>query len=227
MRPSVPLLALAALVTAAASPFAFACNRAPEEPAPVASSRANAQEVTTPPAPRADATAAPPAESAGKAERPRCIKATPEVPPPPVTAVPAAQCPKDPEHEGPLPTVTLTAPEATRGAMRIEAELARSDRARERGLMFRTAMAEDHGMLFEMGAHVVQSFWMKNTCLPLDMLFLDEDGTIVGLLENVPTLNLEERTVGCPSSYVLEMNAGWARRHGVRAGQKIALPKPQ
>jgi uncharacterized membrane protein (UPF0127 family) len=222
MRPSGPLFALAALVTSAALPFAAACNRAPEEPAPVASSRATAQEVSVPPAPRAVATALE-AEKADRADRPRerCIRPTPETAPPPVTAVPAAQCPKDPEHEGPLPTVTLTAAEATRGATKIEAELARSDRARERGLMYRTAMAEDHGMLFEMGAHV----WMKNTCLPLDMLFLDEDGTIVGLLENVPTLNLEERTVGCPSSYVLEMNAGWARRHGVRAGQKIALPK--
>ena len=226
MRPSAPLLALAALLAAAASPFASACNRAPEEPAPVASSRAAAQDVTIPASPRVDATA-PRAESAAKAERQRCIKPTPDSAPPAATAVPAAQCPKDPEHDGPHPTVTLTAPEATRGATKIEAELARSDPARERGLMFRTAMAEDHGMLFEMGAHVVQSFWMKNTCLPLDMLFLDEDGTIVGLLENVPTLNLEERTVGCPSSYVLEMNAGWARRHGVRAGQKITLPNPQ
>jgi uncharacterized membrane protein (UPF0127 family) len=224
MRPSAPLVALAALLTAAA-PFAAACNRAPEEPAPIASSRAPAQEVTIPPAPRADATL-PRVESAAKAERQRCIKPTPDVAPPPVSAVPAAQCPKDPEHEAALPTVTLSAAEATRGATKIEAELARSDRARERGLMFRTAMADDHGMLFEMGAHVIQSFWMKNTCLPLDMLFLDEDGTIVGLLENVPTLNLEERTVGCPSSYVLEMNAGWARRHGVRAGQKITLPNP-
>ena len=226
MRPSAPLLALAALLTAAAIPFAAACNRAPEEPAPVASSRATAQEVTLPP--RA-AEAAPQGVTVAKAERPRerCIKPTADAPPPPVSAVPVAQCPKDPEHDGPLSTVTLTAAEATNGATKIEAEVARTDRAREKGLMFRTAMGEDHGMLFEMGAHLVHTFWMKNTCLPLDMLFLDEDGTIVGLLENVPTLNLEGRAVGCPSSYVLEMNAGWARRHGVKAGQKITLPNLQ
>ncbi|HEX7602742.1 MAG TPA: DUF192 domain-containing protein, partial [Polyangiaceae bacterium] len=67
--------------------------------------------------------------------------------------------------------------------------------------------------------------WMHNTCISLDMMFIDEDGTIVGILENVPTLNDEARTVGCPSRYVLEVNGGWSRRHGVSAGQKAVIPK--
>ena len=54
---------------------------------------------------------------------------------------------------------------------------------------------------------------------------IDDDGVIVGILENVPTLNDAPRTVGCPSSWVLETNAGWSRRHGVRAGQKMKLPR--
>ena len=90
--------------------------------------------------------------------------------------------------------------------------------------MFRTSMDADHGMLFDFGERNVQQFWMHNTCIPLDMLFVDEDGFIVGIVENAPTLNDESRGVGCPSRYVLEVNAGWSRRHGVRAGQHALLP---
>ena len=50
-------------------------------------------------------------------------------------------------------------------------------------------------------------------------------GLIVGIVENAPTLNNESRSVGCPSRWVLEVNAGWSRRHGVRAGQHLVLPK--
>jgi len=63
---------------------------------------------------------------------------------------------------------------------------------------------------------------MRNTCLPLDMLFVDEDGTIVGIVENVPVLNDSERAVACPSRYVLEVNAGFTRKHGLAPGQHIA-----
>jgi hypothetical protein len=55
------------------------------------------------------------------------------------------------------------------------------------------------------------------------MLFLAKDGTIVGLLEQVPTLNDAVREVGCPAAYVLEVNAGWSRRHGVKPGMKLDL----
>jgi uncharacterized membrane protein (UPF0127 family) len=85
-------------------------------------------------------------------------------------------------------------------------------------------MAPDHGMIFDLGVHKVQEFWMHNTCIPLDMLFLDDDGFVVGILENVPTLNDLPRRVPCASSYVLETNAGWARRAGVRAGMHARLP---
>jgi uncharacterized protein len=67
-------------------------------------------------------------------------------------------------------------------------------------------------------------FWMHNTCIPLDLMFIDEDGLVVGIVENAPTLNDESRGVGCPSVYVLEVNAGWARRHGVKAGKHAIIP---
>jgi uncharacterized membrane protein (UPF0127 family) len=57
------------------------------------------------------------------------------------------------------------------------------------------------------------------------MLFIDFDGLIVGIVENAPTLNDASRGVGCASRWVLEVNAGWARRHGVRAGQRIEIPE--
>jgi hypothetical protein len=108
---------------------------------------------------------------------------------------------------------------------RVIAEIARTEAETSRGLMYRTSMPEDEGMIFAMDRrdHV---FWMRNTCIPLDMLFIDEDGTIVGIEENVPVLNDAERSVGCLSTHVLEVNAGWSRRHGVKAGQRVKLPLP-
>jgi hypothetical protein len=107
----------------------------------------------------------------------------------------------------------------------VEVELALSDDEVTRGLMYRTQMPEEHGMIFRLEDRKEQTFWMHNTCISLDMMFIDEDGTIVGILENVPTVNDDARTVGCPSRYVLEVNGGWSRRHGVSAGQKAVIPK--
>lgn len=91
--------------------------------------------------------------------------------------------------------------------------------------MYRTHMPDNAGMLFDFpGQPKVQSFWMRNTCIPLDMLFIQEDGFITGILENVPTLNEASRSIPCPVRYVLEVNAGWTRKNGVRAGQFVKLP---
>ncbi len=139
----------------------------------------------------------------------------------PVTA-PANRCPKDPDGAPPmLPTYPL---KFSGGAELGSVEFVYREQDTERGLMFRTQMPEDHGMLFKL-THKVATFWMHNTCIPLDMLFVEDDGTIVGILENVPILNDEARTVGKPSVYVLETNAGWCARHGAKVGQKITLPE--
>ena len=79
-------------------------------------------------------------------------------------------------------------------------------------------------MLFLLHARDDHQFWMHNTCIPLDLLYIDEDGLIVGMVENAPVLDDTSRGVGCPGRYVLEVNAGWSRRHGVRAGQVMTLP---
>lgn len=114
-------------------------------------------------------------------------------------------------------------PEAA-GGPAIEAELVTTEKEIQRGLMYRRTMPENHGMLFRLAERRDHTFWMHNTCMPLDMLFVDDDGMIVGIVEGATPLTDATRSVGCPSSWVLETNAGWTRRHGVRAGQKMGLP---
>jgi uncharacterized membrane protein (UPF0127 family) len=163
------------------------------------------------------------AVSATPAASERCIAPTSESAPAAVAPGPAAGCPADP---GPykLDALTVRFPEAHEGATSVRAELARRPQDTERGLMYRTAMGPEEGMLFDLDSRKVQTFWMHNTCIPLDMLFIDDDGLVVGVLENVPPMNDTHRSVPCPSSHVLEMNAGWARRAGVRAGMHARLP---
>lgn len=111
------------------------------------------------------------------------------------------------------------------GRPRVAVELARTDATRTRGLMYRTSLPDDEGMLFTWPEERPRSFWMRNTCIPLDMLFVAGDGTIAGIIEQVPVLNLASRTVPCPAQYVLEVNAGWTREHGVVAGQRMVVQR--
>jgi uncharacterized protein len=106
-------------------------------------------------------------------------------------------------------------------APRVTVERALDDTTRARGLMYRTRLAADAGMLFSWNVEEPRSFWMLNTCIPLDMLFIAADGTIVGILEQVPTLNTLPRGVPCPAAHVLEVNAGWTRQHGIEPGQRV------
>jgi len=138
-------------------------------------------------------------------------------------AKPAAACPQDPVTEPPaLAHGKLTAPEA-KGAPVLDVEIADTPATEQRGLMYRTKLGENKGMIFVWPSESRRTFWMHNTCLPLDMLFLAKDGTVVGLLEQVPTLNDRARSVRCPAAYVLEVNAGWTRRHGLKPGMKLEL----
>jgi uncharacterized membrane protein (UPF0127 family) len=111
----------------------------------------------------------------------------------------------------------------SKDAPRLEVELMLTKDTHQRGMMYRKALADDKGMLFVWTAPSVQTFWMHNTCIPLDMLFIDREGFVAGIVENAPTLNDEGRSVDCPVSYVLEVNGGWSRRHGVVAGQHLVI----
>lgn len=152
--------------------------------------------------------------------RPPCLVPTPEKPPPAATA--AQHCPPAPSPPPALPRARVSFPEAPE-APSLEVERALDDEHRARGLMWRTSLGEREGMLFSWDEDAPQSFWMRNTCIPLDMLFIARDGTILGIVEQVPVLNDEPRGIPCPVAHVLEVPAGWARRHGVRAGQRVAV----
>lgn len=104
-------------------------------------------------------------------------------------------------------------------------ELATDDKQRARGLMYRRSILPDWGMLFVYGANRELSFWMKNTYIPLDMVFIDQRGVVVGILEGVPPLTLDPRTVGKPARYVLELGSGIAAKSGLKAGMRMTLER--
>ena len=77
-------------------------------------------------------------------------------------------------------------------------------------------------MIFVFDGEEERSFWMKNTLIPLDMIFIDGLGRVVGLVERAEPLTETPRR-GAPSTYVLEVAGGWAGEHGVRVGDRVAL----
>jgi len=100
-------------------------------------------------------------------------------------------------------------------------EVASTPAAMERGLMYRTSLPESSGMLFVFPEDADHSFWMKNTLIPLDMLFIARDGRIVGIHPGAVPLSTASISVGAPSALVLEVNGGWTARHGIRAGDRL------
>ena len=116
------------------------------------------------------------------------------------------------------PVAVLRGPGA---AVEVSLEVAATPPERERGLMYRTSLAEGRGMLFVFDEDRNHSFWMKNTLIPLDMLFIARDGTVVGIHANATPLSTADIAVGKPSRYVLEVPGGWAARHGIAAGAQV------
>lgn len=109
---------------------------------------------------------------------------------------------------------------------RFQVEIADSPERQALGLMFRDRLAEDHGMLFIFPREAPRSFWMKNTRIPLDIMYFDADLELVSLFENTPPC----RTSRCPSypsegpaQYVLELNGGKAAELGVVKGDTLVL----
>jgi len=91
-----------------------------------------------------------------------------------------------------------------------------------KGLMFRKdTLNDDEGMLFCMKSRDKHSFWMKNTYIPLDMIFIDYNGKIAGIIKNVEPHSLNNRSINEPSAYVLEVNANFCDKHNVKIGDII------
>lgn len=123
-----------------------------------------------------------------------------------------------------MPTGEISFPDVNGGSLKIQAELAKTEHDVQKGLMFRRSMSDNQGMLFKLESRRDHTFWMHNTCIPLDMMFVEDDGLIVGIVEGAAPLTDDVRSCGCPSSYVLEVNGGWARKKGVKPGQRITIP---
>ena len=133
-------------------------------------------------------------------------------------------CPEDPGRLA-MDTATVKFAPPDGQARTVKVEVARNDEQRQRGLMYRRELAEDEGMIFQFaeGPKKRHAFWMHNTCVSLDMLFLDDDGTVLGLEENTPTMSDDTFQIRCASRYVLELRGGWARRNGVKPGDVAEL----
>ena len=105
----------------------------------------------------------------------------------------------------------------------VEVEVVRSEAEVRKGLMWRKQLDPDAGMLFFMGETDVQTFWMKNTYISLDMIFITEDMHVAGIVENTTPLSEEQRYVETPSMYVLEVNAGWSKKHQIGEGARVTF----
>lgn len=118
----------------------------------------------------------------------------------------------------PAPKVYLTTPG---GEVPVTVEVVATEPKIEKGLMYREHLPPDAGMLFMMGYERDHAFYMRNTLIPLDMIFIKKDLTVGGIVENAEPRTETLRMVGVPTLYVLEVNGGWSRAHGVIAGAKV------
>jgi uncharacterized membrane protein (UPF0127 family) len=128
--------------------------------------------------------------------------------------------PPDPRPTQPTvqPKVVIVTP---KGEQTVTVEVVSTPSRISRGLMYRENLAPDAGMLFVMGEERVHEFYMRNTLIPLDMIFIARDMTIAGIVENATPRTETHRFVDAPSLWVLEVNGGWCAAHGVAKGAKL------
>jgi len=131
-----------------------------------------------------------------------------------VACIGAASC----GERGPVAVI-----ETAGGPVDVVLEVAATDRSREQGLMYRSELADGRGMVFVFPNEVEHAFWMKNTMISLDMLFIGADGRIAGIHENATPLSLAKISVGRPSKWVIEVPAGFSKRRGIAVGDRVEL----
>lgn len=110
------------------------------------------------------------------------------------------------------------------GRRAFKVEVMRNDAQRAKGLMYRRSMAADHGMLFDFERPLPVNMWMKNTYLPLDMVFIRSDGSIARIAADTEPLSTQIIPSGEPVLSVLELNAGTAAKLGIRPGDRVEHP---
>ena len=106
---------------------------------------------------------------------------------------------------------------------RVNVALARTPTEQTRGLMYVQNLPVDDGMLFIFEGEENHSFWMRNTLISLDMIFIRADLTIAGVVANAVPMTDTPRGVGQPSRFVLEVNGGWAAAHGVTNDSSVTF----
>jgi uncharacterized membrane protein (UPF0127 family) len=117
------------------------------------------------------------------------------------------------------PQVSIMTQEGREIAFQVE--VADTPAKREMGLQYRRDLAEGRGMIFLFPREEQLSFWMKNTPIALDMIFISAERKIVGIVENTVPFSLDSRSVSGRSQYVLEINGGLSRRYGLRPGDSV------
>ena len=110
------------------------------------------------------------------------------------------------------------------GAHRFEIEVARTDREREVGLMYRRSMPRNHGMLFMFPSEQPVSMWMKNTYIPLDMVFVSHKGRVTNIARDAVPMSEAIIPSGPPAFAVIELNAGAARAINLAVGDQVRHP---
>lgn len=125
-------------------------------------------------------------------------------------------------------SVHAAGPTAELKGQRFGIEIANDPEARARGLMFRDSMPADHGMLFLFDEMQPRVFWMKNTHIPLDILYFDNEYKLVSVQERVPPCRSDpcaQYPSTGPAQYVLELNAGLAEKLGVKPGDRLTVTR--
>ena len=140
-----------------------------------------------------------------------------------------AGCPNRPQPPAATPPAEVRPPAApqviffTRAGetVTVRVELARTPAQREQGLMYRKELAPDAGMLFTFPEEGYPVFWMKNTLIPLDMIFINAAREVVGIVARAKPESLERLAVDRPAKYVLEVNAGFCDLHHIERGDRM------
>ena len=138
-----------------------------------------------------------------------------------VLALMSALCACNPTESGKGVTVAFQREGGATPDFHVEVVATPEERAR--GLMFRKSLGDNDGMLFLFPREQPLAFWMKNTFISLDMIFVSSDWRVVGVLKNVPPLTEDRRMVEGSSQYVLEFVGGFAERNRIEAGNKVVV----
>lgn len=133
------------------------------------------------------------------------------------TTAPTPQSEPQPQS---LPTVEITL-----GARTYTVEIANTEDQRQMGLMHRHSMPENRGMIFAFPDERPLGFWMKNTHIPLDIIYLNSDGIIVSTHRMLPH-DVRSIPSAAPAKYAIELNAGEVAKTGLRRGDRVEIPEP-